>query len=133
MKFFESAVREFLLGNRLDEMSEFSVVLKKDETDTKAIVSDLRAHVNQLKRDFHKSYMDEKAKFKKMKPDEEAEFRKSGGKEPLEKWAEIEVDVEHDTIVVNVKIEDAASAKKVFDDKMLKRIKEVGSVEDFSD
>ena len=133
MRLFETAVSKFLLGDRLDEMSEFSIILKKDEGDTKAIVSDLRSHVNQLKKDFHKQYMSEKANFKKMKPDEEAEFRKGGGKEPLEKWAEIEVDVEHDTVVVNVKIEDAASAKKVFDEKMLKRIREVGSVEDFSD
>ena len=130
MKIFESKVRELLLGDRLDEMAEFSIVLKKDEED---IVSDLRREVNQLKKEFHKSFMDEKAKFKKMKPDEEAEFRKTGGREPLEKWAEIDVDVEHDTIVVNVKVEDSAAAKKLLDDKMKKRIREVGSVEDFSD
>ena len=135
MKIFEHYAASLLLGERLlnEDMMEYSLVLKKDESDAQSVLSDLRREVSQLKRDFHKRYMDEKSKFKKMKPAEEAEFRKSGGREPLEKWAEIEVDTEPDTYVVNIKIEDPAAAKKVFDEKMKKRIQDVGSIEDFSD
>jgi len=113
-------------------MAEWEFILNKSEAGTTDVVRKIRAIAMQLREQAKIEFKAEEEKYDAMKYAEETEFLKTGGKQPLEKYIELEIENEIDTITVVLRSEDIEATNNLIKD-IYEEANNCGLVEYFGD